>query len=84
MARGWESKSVEGQIESFASDRRSSARERPTTEQIDRQRKRDSLMLSRTRVLCDIEKIQDPRHLKILKDSLAYLDAKLAELADKK
>jgi hypothetical protein len=84
VARGWESKSVEGQIESFASDRRSSPRERPTTEQIDRQRKRDSLTLSRTRVLHDIEKIQNPRHLQILKDSLAYLDAKLSELDDRK
>jgi len=41
-------------------------------------------MLSRTRVLHDIGKIQNPRHLKILKDSLAYLEAKLAELNDKK
>jgi len=84
VARGWESKSVEGQIESFASDRRSSTREQLNTEQLDRQHKRDSLMLSRTRVLHDIGKIQNPRHLKILKDSLAYLEAKLAELNDKK
>ncbi len=84
MARGWESKSVEGQIESFTSGRGSSSREHLTAEQLERQHKRDSLMLSRTRVLHDIDKIQNPRHLKILKDSLAYLDAKLSELNDRK
>ena len=80
MARGWESKSVEDQIESFASGRGSSSREHLTTEQIERQRQRDSLLLSRTRVLRDIEQSQNPRHLLILQDSLAYLDAKLAKL----
>jgi len=80
VARGWESKSVEGQIESFTSDRRSSSREHLTPEQIERQRQRESLLLSRTRVLHDIERSRNPRHLLILNDSLAYLDAKLANL----
>jgi len=82
VARGWESKSVEGQIESFASDRRSSPKEQLTAEQMERQRQRESLSLSRKRVVHDIEESQNPRHLKILRESLAYLDAKLAELAD--
>lgn len=80
VARGWESKSVEDQIESFISGRRSSFREHLTPEQIERQRQRDSLLLSRTRVLHDIEHSSNPRHLLILKDSLAFLDAKLAKL----
>lgn len=80
VARGWESKSVEGQIESFASDRRPPFNERPTKEQLDRQRQRESLLLSRTRVLRDIEQSRNPRHLQILKNSLAYLESKLAEL----
>jgi hypothetical protein len=80
VARGWESKAVEGQIESFASGRGSSSKEHITPEQIERQRQRDSLLLSRTRVMHDIEQAQNPRHLLILKDSLAYLDAKLAAL----
>ncbi len=79
MARGWESKSVEGQIESFASDRRD-LKEQTNPEEAGRQRQRESLLLSRTRVLHDIEQSKNPRHLKILKDSLAYLDTKLAEL----
>lgn len=80
MARGWESKSVEGQIESYASERRSSSREKLTADQIECQRQKESLSLSRKRVLHDIEQSHNPRHLKILQDSLAYLDAKLKEL----
>ena len=80
MARGWESKSVEGQIEEFASNRRASSKERLTPEQIELQSQRESLLLSRKRVLHDIEQSHNPRHLKLLQESLAYLDAKLAEL----
>lgn len=80
MARGWESKSVEGQIESFTSDRGSSAHELLAAEAIERRGARDSLLLSRKRVLHDIEQSRNPRHLEILKESLAYLDARLAEL----
>jgi hypothetical protein len=83
VARGWESKSVEGQIESYGSTRRPSASEHLTTEQIERQRQRDSLLLSRTRVLHDIERSRNPRHVLILRDSLAFLDAKLAKLDEK-
>jgi len=81
VARGWESKSVEGQIESFASERRSSSKEHLTAEQMECQRQKESLLLSRKRVLHDIEQAQNPRHLKILQESLAYLDDKLAKLA---
>ena len=80
VARGWESKSVEGQIESFASDRRSSPKEQLTVEQVERQRQKEGLLLSRTRVLHDIEQSRNPRHLKLLQESLAYLEMKLAEL----
>jgi hypothetical protein len=45
-----------------------------------RRQQRERLLLSRTRVLHDIEQSHHPRHLKILRESLAYLDAKLAEL----
>lgn len=80
VARGWESKSVEEQIESFTSNRRSAAKDKLSAEQIERERQKESLLLTRTRVLHDIEHSHHPRHLKILQDSLAYLDGKLAEL----
>lgn len=79
MARGWESKAVESQIDSFT-DRSSVRRAQPTPEQIEHQRKRDSLLLSRTRVLHDLERDPAPRHRQILEESLAFLNAKIAEL----
>ena len=79
MARGWESKSVEGQIESFESERRSFGK-KPSAQEIERQRQREGLLLSRTRVLHELEQSRQPRRRQILADSLAYLDAKLKDL----
>ena len=79
MARGWESKSVQSQIES-ANARRGQHRVRLTPEQIELQRKRDSLLLSRTRVLHDLEKCRDERYRKTLAEGLSYLEAQLTAL----
>ena len=80
MARGWESKSIEGQIEAFESERRLASQPQLTQEQIERQRQREALLLSRTRVLHDLEQTRVPRRRKILEASLAHLEAKLAGL----
>jgi hypothetical protein len=79
MARGWESKSVEGQIES-ANERRGIHRVRLSAEQAELERKRDGLLLTRTRVLHDIGKCENPRYRKTLEEGLAYLEAQLTEL----
>ena len=79
MARGWESKSVEEQIAS-ADDRRAQSRTKLTPEQLEVERKRDSLTLQRTRVLRDLEKCTDPRYRATLKNGLAYLDSQIAAL----
>lgn len=79
MARGWESKSVEAQIES-ASSRSGEAKPRLTPEQLDLQRKRDSLLLHRTRVLSDLEKCTEERYRKTLGDGLAFLEQQLSAL----
>lgn len=71
VARGWESKSVESQIESSQSDRRPSSRQQLTAEQIQRQRQREALLLSRTRVLHDLEHTVVLRHREMLEASLA-------------
>ena len=78
MARGWESKSVEGQIESFESERRRDRNE-ISAEELERQRRREGLLLSRARVLHDLERSRQPRYRKILLDSLSYLEAKIKE-----
>ena len=45
----------------------------------ERTRQRDSLLLSRTRILNDIEKAQNQRYREILQAALTHVDDKLAE-----
>ncbi len=79
MARGWESKSVEEQIEA-ARSRQGESKPRLTPEQIDVARKCDSLLLQRTRIIRELENCRDERYRKTLSDGLAYLEAQLTEL----
>jgi hypothetical protein len=79
MARGWESKSVESQIESAGSLRENTTVPQ-SAEQREKQAKRDSLLLTRRRVLHDLETAQNARYRATLEQALAHLDGKLAEL----
>jgi hypothetical protein len=79
MARGWESKSVEDQIEA-AQLRGNSTFTELTPEQAARLREVESLRLSRTRVLHDLEAAGNPRYRTMLMAALAHLDGKLADL----
>lgn len=79
MARGWESKSVEEQI-AAARSRNGESTPRLTPEQIESARKRDSLLLQRTRVKRELENCRDERYRKTLSDGLEYLEAQLTEL----
>ncbi len=76
MARGWESKSVEQQQELATSDA-GRAKPRMTAEEIDAERRRESLQLSRRRVLQQLEVASNPRHREMLEAALADLDAQL-------
>lgn len=80
MARGWESKAVESQIE--AAEARSSrlAQAQASAEQIRRERERESIELSRTRVLQDLASAGNPKYRDLLQQSLRFLDDKLKEL----
>lgn len=77
MARGWESKSVEAQVEA------ASAKTEPhrvmTPEQIARQRQREALQMSCARVRQQLQTTQDPRYIKLLNDTLADLERRLSE-----
>ncbi len=80
MARGWESKAVEGQIEARRAGK-SSRRPRPETpDQVDLVRKKEDLLLSRTRVLRDLEATHNPRYKLLLSAALTHLDQELARL----
>ena len=78
MARGWESKSVEAQIES--------AQSRPlrgtalSAAQITLAREREVVVLSRTRVLRDLESSRNPRYVQLLHRELKVLEEKLRRL----
>lgn len=80
MARGWESKSVESQIES--AEERDRLRNQPqlTPEQLALRARRESLELDRKRVLRDLEAARHPRHQQMLKDALAHVEKLLADL----
>ena len=79
MARGWESKSVEAQILS-ARDREGRPRVQLTPDQVEIERKRDSLLLQRTRMLHQIGQCRDVRYKSTLETGLAYLETELANL----
>lgn len=81
MARGWESKSVEAQIESAAAGKKPAHRESQLSPaQIQTLRDRESLELSRTRVQCELAGSTNPRYQEILRRGLADLEAKIAQL----
>lgn len=81
MARGWESKSVESQIESAAEFHKAAAASAQfTAEEVTRERERNTLQLSRTRVLHDLETATNERYREQLEAALRHLNNKLAAL----
>jgi hypothetical protein len=81
MARGWESKSVESQQDSAAAARTARYNDSSKTpEELERESKRNGLMLSRTRVLHDIQTTCNARYRQQLEQALAFLDTEIAVL----
>lgn len=78
MARGWESKSVESQIET---DVRADRGQALTAEERERIRKRDSLELSRRRVLQEMETTRSDVRRASLQQALAYLEEEIGKLS---
>jgi 5'-3' exonuclease len=81
MARGWESKDVESQVDAAEERARLAKLTKLSDEETARDRERDSLQLSRKRVLHDIETAQNPRYRATLEAALKHLDEKLAALS---
>ena len=80
MARGWESKSVEEQKDLAESRRPRLDLARLTPQQRERQRERESLQLSRQRILQELASTTHPRRRESLEAALRHLDQKLAAL----
>ncbi len=79
MARGWESKSVESQIESSKLGGRTLSKKRPSPEAMEAQRKKDTLLLARAHLLEQIRASQNPRHREMIETALADLENLLAQ-----
>ena len=80
MARGWESKSVESQIES-AKDKTTSGSEPQSTEKQKKvQRERQGLLLARTYLLRRIESSSNERYTQSLRHALEEIERKIAKL----
>lgn len=77
MARGWESKSVESQIED--AEARKSQGASLTPEERSLLQKRQGLELSRRRVLNDLETAQSPVRRASLERALAFLEEEIAK-----
>ena len=80
MSRGWESKSVESQMEEAALRRAAPKQTPPTAEQIRIKAEREGLELSRKRVLADLEAATHPRRREQLESALQHLNKKIAAL----
>jgi hypothetical protein len=83
MARGWESKSVEEQVQEHQQKKEESTKKQLTAEQLESRRKREVLLLSRSRVQKDLQASQNPRHRDQLNSALADLDSQIAALTEK-
>jgi hypothetical protein len=80
MARGWESKSVESQIETSQSERKEAARNRVAPEVAAVLRKKETLLLARAHVQQQMQASQHPRYRVMLQNALTDLEKQLADL----
>jgi hypothetical protein len=80
MAKGWESKSVEALAGVF-DVRPNTLRNAPDPATLEAIRQKESLLLSRTRIVTELKAAQNPRYRDLLSRSLADLNAKLATLS---
>ncbi len=76
MARGWESKSVEQQME----DAQTAPKQAPalTAADVELNRKREGLLLQRSRILQEIAAARNPRYRELLKETLHHLENQLS------
>jgi hypothetical protein len=80
MARGWESKAVESQMEASLERNRHAPDLRPSNARTVRSTKAESLRLQRTRIVRDLEKALHANHRATLEHALAHLDQEIATL----
>ena len=80
MARGWESKDVESQVQDRNTVADNKGQGQKSAEQLKKEQEKRGLALSRTRIVNSLESATNPNHRKSLEAALAHLDKKIAEL----
>jgi hypothetical protein len=81
MARGWESKDVEAQVQSREVAKPTPERDPQSAAKQVRDQDMQQLQLSRTRIANDLSNATHPNHRKSLEAALAHLDKKIADLS---
>jgi hypothetical protein len=79
MARGWESKSVEQQIEDARMEPNQASAFNSDSE-IELRQKREGLLLQRSRILQEMDSARNPRYQEMLKQNLQHIDTQLSSL----
>ena len=82
MAKGWESKAVESQVQDSQAKTLSKGGARLTPSEMDMRRRREVLMLSRSRVERDLQTSQDERYKALLTRALTDIEAQIAALEE--
>ncbi|HZS03428.1 MAG TPA: hypothetical protein VFD58_01015 [Blastocatellia bacterium] len=80
MARGWESKAVEDQMEEAKRSRRDDGRDDLSPAALELRQRLETLRLSRSRVIEQMARARSEAHRQMLSRSLAEIDRQLAEL----
>jgi len=81
MARGWESKDVESQVEATETPKQKPSSGPKTPEELMHEEQLKDLQLSRIRIVNDLASATHPNHRKSLEAALAHLDKKIADLS---
>ena len=80
MARGWESKSVESQIDEASQQQSNNSKVPLNDDERKTKREREILLLARARVLHQLESSTNERYSESRREALKELDRKLQEL----
>ncbi len=83
MARGWESKAVADQIEEEESRQQHASKSVATPEQRVLNEQLDSLRLSRSRLLQQLERARHPAHRDVLLNGLRAVEKQIEEVSTK-
>jgi len=81
MARGWESKSIEDQMEEAQRSQGTTDWRILTPEEHERQRKIETLKLERSRLKEQLERARSETHLRMIQQSLNAIEAEIAALS---